>query len=102
MQSFDIEMIVGIMSIFGAISSIFLFIGKLQSKVNKNSYDINHAREIIKKDVIEKLGRELESLDRELEVHASSLKNAQIRLYHLERWAENQGFSRVKTDTGME
>lgn len=102
MGKLDVTLIVELITIVGAMAAVFFYIGKLDSRITKNTYDLNHARQVIKEDVKAHIGKDLEDNDKVLQQYEYVLKNVQIRLYNLERWAEEQGYQRVRTDTDFE
>ncbi|MGB3513096.1 MAG: hypothetical protein WBA93_28555 [Microcoleaceae cyanobacterium] len=99
MKDLNISLVVELISVAGAVAGVFFYIGKLEARINKNTYDLNHARQVIKEDVKAKFSKDLEEVDKILKQYEYVLKNVQIRLYNLERWAESQGYQRVRTDT---
>ncbi|NEN90638.1 MAG: hypothetical protein F6K48_17670 [Okeania sp. SIO3H1] len=102
MEGINVSLIVELITIAAAVAAVFFYFGKLESRITKNTYDLNHARQVIKEDVQAKFGKELKDIDNLLERYEHVLKNVQIRLYNLEKWAENQGYQKVRTDTDFE
>ncbi len=48
MKTLDIDLIVGLIAIISAICGIVFYIGSLKSQIDKNSWDINASRKVIR------------------------------------------------------
>ncbi len=110
-----LEIVVGAVAALGGIAAVFERFGRIESKAEKNRTDINNLRAIIKGEIEKEIYREMGSsneavkskltakistLNSELELMSNQVQISNIRLNHLEVWAEKTGdFSPVRTSS---
>ncbi|NEP83123.1 MAG: hypothetical protein F6K17_08435 [Okeania sp. SIO3C4] len=91
-----------IATVGATLSPVIVFIISLKVQTDRNTYDLSRMKEVIEKDILDELGADFKELDDTFDRYSASTKKIQIRLNHLEDWAENQGYSRVRTATDFE